>query len=579
MALAMKLNGLLASPSFAAWAMGSGLDIQSMLFTTDGRARCAIVTTAHLSDEERQFVTALLLSKLVTWMRHQSGTTDLRMLLYMDEVAGYLPPTANPPTKKPIMLLMKQARAFGVGVVLTTQNPVDVDYKALSNAGTWMIGRLQTDRDKQRLLDGMSSASGGVDVAAVGDTVSGLAKREFVLRRAGKDEPEVFTTRWAMSYLRGPLTRDQVASLTVLNASVEAAGAASGRTGSSTLNDAVLSPTTSATTPTTPSDVAEELDLGSSDTSPVMPEVAEGVAVRWVDVAAPWLSAVGGDARGAVLAPAIVARVSLRYDESKADLVHDAEYEAVIFPLAETVDASGAIAVDHDDRDLLVEPPANAIYRLDDAPIDTKAFFSDIRRELVDHLSRSLALEVPTNAALKLFGRPNETAEEFAARCAQFADERADAEIAKLRDKYESRATTLRRQIESAEDRVDVLAEEAEGRRNSECCRPPDRSSVGCSAGAGHGVGCWARCSARPGSAAGRRGRSRASEERVEAAENKVAGLHADLEDLEAELAEELTEIDARWMALAKDITTTSVALERTDVKVTELVLTWLPVC
>ena len=156
MALAMKLNGLLASPSFAAWAMGAALDIQSMLFTADGTGRCAIVTTAHLSDEERQFVTSLVLSKLVTWMRHQSGTTDLRMLLYMDEVAGYLPPTANPPTKKPIMLLMKQARAFGVGVVLTTQNPVDVDYKALSNAGTWMIGRLQTDRDKQRLLDGMS---------------------------------------------------------------------------------------------------------------------------------------------------------------------------------------------------------------------------------------------------------------------------------------------------------------------------------------------------------------------------------------------------------------------------------------
>ena len=147
-ALAMKLNGLLASPAFAAWGAGQPLDLQSLLYTAEGRGRCAIVTTAHLSDEERQFVTSLVLSKLVTWMRRQSGTTDLRALLYMDEVAGYLPPTANPPTKKPIMNLMKQARAFGVGVVLTTQNPVDVDYKALSNAGTWMVGRLQTERDK-----------------------------------------------------------------------------------------------------------------------------------------------------------------------------------------------------------------------------------------------------------------------------------------------------------------------------------------------------------------------------------------------------------------------------------------------
>ena len=162
--LALKLNGLLASPAFAAWGAGQPLDVQSLLYTADGRGRCAIVTTAHLSDEERQFVTSLVLAKLVTWMRRQSGTSDLRALLYMDEVAGYLPPTASPPTKKPIMLLMKQARAFGVGVVLSTQNPVDVDYKALSNAGTWMIGRLQTDRDKQRLLDGMSAAAGGVDV-------------------------------------------------------------------------------------------------------------------------------------------------------------------------------------------------------------------------------------------------------------------------------------------------------------------------------------------------------------------------------------------------------------------------------
>ncbi|MEQ1702815.1 MAG: helicase HerA-like domain-containing protein, partial [Ilumatobacteraceae bacterium] len=212
-AFAMRLNGLLASPSFGAWMAGPALDIETMLHTPDGKPRCAIVTTAHLSDQERQFVTTLILSKLVTWMRKQSGTTDLRALLYMDEVAGYLPPTAMPPTKKPIMTLMKQARAFGVGVVLSTQNPVDVDYKALSNAGTWMIGRLQTDRDKQRLLDGMSAAAGGVDVGAVGDTISGLAKREFVLRRAGKDQPEVFTTRWAMSYLRGPLTREQIAVL------------------------------------------------------------------------------------------------------------------------------------------------------------------------------------------------------------------------------------------------------------------------------------------------------------------------------------------------------------------------------
>ncbi|MET0580328.1 MAG: helicase HerA-like domain-containing protein, partial [Ilumatobacteraceae bacterium] len=278
--LALKLNGLLASPAFAAWGMGRPLDIQSMLYTADGRGRCAIVTTAHLSDEERQFVTSLVLAKLVTWMRRQSGTTDLRALLYMDEVAGYLPPTANPPTKQPIMLLMKQARAFGVGVVLSTQNPVDVDYKAISNAGTWMVGRLQTDRDKQRLLDGMSAAAGGVDVGAVGDTISGLAKREFVLRRAGKDAPEVFTTRWAMSYLRGPLTREQIKRLTP-PATVPTATApapldalAPPIPGAVAMAAPTGAPAAAAPPPPRPATAARA--ALEADSTPVMPEVASG---------------------------------------------------------------------------------------------------------------------------------------------------------------------------------------------------------------------------------------------------------------------------------------------------------------
>src|SRR5690606_23972913 len=151
---------------------GQPSDIQSMVWAADGRPRCAIVTTAHLSDEDRQSATSLVLSKLVTWMRRQSGTTDLRAVRYMDEVAGYLPPTANPPTKKPILLLMKQARAFGLGVVLSTQNPVDIDYKAVSNAGTWMIGRLTTENDKARLLEGMPP---GVDIS---QAISALGKRQ-----------------------------------------------------------------------------------------------------------------------------------------------------------------------------------------------------------------------------------------------------------------------------------------------------------------------------------------------------------------------------------------------------------------
>ena len=576
-ALAMKLNGLLASPSFAAWAAGPSLDIASMLFGDDGRPRCAIVTTAHLSDDERQFVTSLLLSKLVTWMRRQSGTTDLRALLYMDEVAGYLPPTANPPTKKPIMTLMKQARAFGVGVVLATQNPVDVDYKALSNAGTWMIGRLQTERDKQRLLDGMAAAAGGIDTGAIGDTISGLAKREFVLRRAATDHPEVLTTRWAMSYLRGPMTRDQIATLTDHLGHDRAGGAtAAPATGASPAG--TLPPPSGSGVGAPPALPPTDAVDATSGVTPVMPTVAPGIAVRWVDVAAPWLAAVGADPHGSERAAAVVARVAVRYDEAKADLVHDTELEAVIFPLTAQVDVTTAKRVDHDPRDLLAEPPGPVAYRLTDAPVATATFWKDVQRGLVDHLTRVATLEVPTNAALKLYGRPGETPERFAQRCEFAAGERADAEIAKLRDKYETRAARLRQQIEAAGDSAEVIAEQAEGRRNEEIVSTAGSVLGDLLSGRKSRGGLLGKVLGRSGGAASRRSRTETAERRLDAARSKIARLQDELDDLDAELAEDITEITSRWTSAAADVGTMTVNLERTDVKVTAICLGWLPV-
>ena len=349
--LALRLNGLLASPAFAAWGAGHAARHRRAAPRRPTASRAAaIVSIAHLSDEERQFVTALLLSKVVTWMRRQSGTTDLRALVYMDEVAGYVPPTANPPTKKPIMTLMKQARAFGVGVVLSTQNPVDLDYKAISNAGTWMVGRLQTERDKARLLDGMSAAAGTVDVGAVSDTISGLGKREFVLKRAGKDKPEVFTTRWAMSYLRGPLTRDQIT--------------ADGRAGDGARRPPPLPPAAPAA-----ADRPRRRRAAAAPPAAATPRRARRPGRRRDPAHArgrrrhPGPLARPGRAVGAAgrrrrrwqrgYQAAAVARVSLRFDDEKADLVHDEEWEAVLYPLAAHPDPAAAVAVDYDDRDLL----------------------------------------------------------------------------------------------------------------------------------------------------------------------------------------------------------------------------------
>ena len=212
--LAMQLNNLLASPSFQSWLEGEPLDINRLLYTAEGKPRVSILSIAHLSDSERMFFVTLLLSELVSWMRTQPGTTGLRAILYMDEVFGYFPPTANPPSKRPMLTLMKQARAFGVGCVLATQNPVDLDYKGLSNAGTWLLGRLQTERDKMRVLEGLEGASAqagsSFDRGRMEATLAALGGRVFLMNNVHSDRPAVFHTRWAMSYLRGPLTREQI---------------------------------------------------------------------------------------------------------------------------------------------------------------------------------------------------------------------------------------------------------------------------------------------------------------------------------------------------------------------------------
>ncbi len=210
--LVMGFNNVLAAPGFATWQTGESLDAGKMLFTKEGKPRLAIFSIAHLGDDERMFFVSLLLNEVLAWTRRQSGTTSLRAILYMDEIFGYLPPTANPPSKLPLLTLLKQARAFGVGVVLATQNPVDLDYKALSNAGTWFIGRLQTERDKARVLDGLQGASGGAkfDRGAMEELLASLGNRIFLMNNVHEDAPVVLETRWVMSYLRGPLTKDQI---------------------------------------------------------------------------------------------------------------------------------------------------------------------------------------------------------------------------------------------------------------------------------------------------------------------------------------------------------------------------------
>ncbi len=561
MKLAMRLNGVIASPSFATWTEGPAVDIDALTRTDDGRPRCAVITLSHLTDQERQFVVTLLLSKLITWMRGQPGSGDLRLLLYMDEVFGFLPPTAQPPSKKPLLTLLKQARAFGIGVVLSTQNPVDLDYKALSNTGTWMIGRLQTERDKQRLLDGLTAASGDVDVKVINDTISGLPKRTFVLHETRAKAPKVFNTRWVMSYLAGPLSRNQIERLT---ADQDVPDTATGPS----LVGAVDGPAdaTADTEPTGPQLADDETD--------VMPDVADGTKVVFVDPAAPWAEQVGAVANGRRFEPALVARVDLLFDDEKSGLRQTTEFESILHPIADFPDPEDATAVDYDDRDLRPKPPEGAIFALTDARIDTKTYFSKYKTALRDHLWRNLSVDLLANEELDIYGRPGETADQFAQRCRDVADDRADMAAAGLRKKYDTKLDRAELALAKAEDKLRDLEDAADDKKRNELL-----------SGAGSLISAFLGGKRRSRSIAGklgglsrRRNQSTAAKRRVATAENRLDEAVESIRDLEDELADELIEMTEEWETKAAAVSIKEVGLEKTDVVVDEVVLAWVPV-
>ncbi len=563
--LALKLNAIVAAPSFEAWGEGAALDAQSLLFTPEGKARAAIVYLAHLSDEERQFVVTLVLSKLVTWMRGQPGTSDLRVLSYMDEVFGFVPPTAAPPAKKPILTILKQGRAFGVGIVLATQNPVDLDYKAMSNAGTWLVGRLQTERDKARVLEGLRSAAGGTDVAALDAAIGGLEKRQFLLVSSKSSQPQIFATRWAMSFLRGPLTKDQVASLMKdVPRAAEAPPDAAPEPTAGTAPEAATGTAAPAPEAAAPPSDAE---------TPVAPAAPSGVPVQYLDPAAPWASSVGGAAGGTRLRAFVAARVDLRYDDTTAGIDEAQEFEALYGPLDGGLDLDQETVVDYDDRDLGAQPPAGATYVLPEAPIGQGSFFKDAETEIKRRLVDKRALEIFRNKALKLTSRPGESEEDFHKRCDEAAQTEADKETAEVTTRLKAQQDRLQSAVDLAQRRVEELDVETKTRATNELV-----------AGAGAVLGAilGGRRSTRSISgtisgASSRRGMTTRAAERRRTAEERVTEKSDDLQQLEQELLDKVTEIDAAWREKAGAVESASIRLEATDVHVAQLALVWVP--
>ncbi|MDZ4774963.1 MAG: type IV secretion system DNA-binding domain-containing protein [Planctomycetota bacterium] len=443
-ALAMRLNNLLASPSFSNWLEGEGLDINRALWTETGKPKISIFSIAHLSDPERMFFVSLLLNQTLSWMRTQSGTSSLRAILYMDEIFGYFPPVANPPSKQPLLTLLKQARAFGLGIMLATQNPVDLDYKGLANCGTWFIGRLQTERDKARLLDGLEGASqsagGGFDRSKMDEVLGGLGKRVFLLNNIHAKGPVVFETRWAMSYLRGPLTREQVKSLMDKRRPPKAAPVASSTSaGAGSSGSTTTERTLSAAKPTS-----------SAAAKPVLPP----------DISQYFKN---GTPANSALTPALLGCAKVYFNDTKTGVATEIGTN-LLAPFTDgpaVIDWEDAEEVELDETKLSPAAPDGASY----APLPAVALkpksYDAWKKALVDNLARTEELHLFRCDELDLLSKPFEPERDFRIRLTQKARETKDREKERLRTKYAPKRAALEERLRKAQQAVQREAAQA----------------------------------------------------------------------------------------------------------------------
>ncbi len=447
--LALRFNSVLAAPGFDVWLEGVPLDPGAMLYGSDGKPRVAIVSIAHLGDAERMLVVSLLFNALVEWTRRQRGTTSLRALIYMDEVFGYLPPVANPPSKAPLLTLLKQARAYGVGIMLATQNPVDLDYKALSNTGTWFLGKLQTERDKARVLDGLDGVAGGFDRATLDSTLSALGSRVFLMHNVHEHEPVVFETRWTLSYLRGPLGRDELRKLTKMQPTPSAQLSAPKTNSQAPAPDPEVSPSLARS----PKSAA-----GAGTSRPIVPSGIQEVFVP----------ATGATEHSA----ALYGSAKVQYTDAKRgiDVVQEVNAIAPFTTGAVPIDWENARDAPVGPQDLATSPPPDATFS---APpgvaLDAKRY-AGWSRDFVDWVVRSRPLTIYSARALKLTSTAGESERDF-------RDARADGATRSPRCRGREAASELRnegraRHREGPQGRRSHLPRAAAG----DAAASPDRS-------------------------------------------------------------------------------------------------------
>jgi hypothetical protein len=534
-ALAMRLNNLLAAPGFEAWMQGEALNSKNLLYTPEGKPKISVLSIAHLDDAQRMFFVAMLLNDLISWMRAQQGTSSLRAILYMDEIFGYMPPVANPPSKKLFLTLLKQARAYGLGLVLATQNPVDLDYKGLSNTGTWFIGRLQTERDKARVMEGLEGASDGkFDKQKMERTLAGLGKRRFLLHNVHEDEAVVFGTRWVLSYLAGPLTRDNIKTLM---AKVK------------TKAETVLRK-------------SSKPKRRSSSSAPALPPEIEQLFVPTT-------------ADDVVYHPKLVAAADIVYNSARYKLEQERNslYTVEFEDGPVSVDWDNSEPIDMDPEALETDAIVDATYADCPACAGTAKNYTAWGRDFKRWVRQNQTVSLYRSKRFKLSSEAGETEGDFRTRIQITANELRDQAIAKLRKRYSTKTTTLENRL--------LRAQQAIERESQQASKKKLDTAVSFGTAILSAVLGRKRISASSASKMGTAIRSASGAHKesadIKRAEQTADKVKAEIEDLSRELEKEVAALETAFDAQAEELEEVVVRAKSTDIHVPFIGLLWMP--
>lgn len=543
MSLAMQLNNILASPTFSSWTEGVPLDVQRILYGESGKPRTAIFSISHLNDAERMFFVTMLLNRIIGWMRRQQGSSSLKALLYMDEVFGYFPPTANPPSKKPMLLLLKQARAFGVGVVLATQNPVDLDYKGLSNIGTWFVGRLQTRQDQEKVVEGITGASGGkLDGAKVRSLLADMKGRQFFLNSAHLEEPVLFETRWVMSYLKGPISKTDIKKLTAMAETTQS------------FEKMVSSP------PTPP-----PTEGGKKTGAGLPPVVAADIdqvyhlnnVVRNEICFEPWL-----------LAEASVRYYNAKRNIDRVESINLRIYLDESFRRAEWEHGEqGTYQID----DCMAEPPSRSSYYALPDEFSRLKSFREFEKDFSDYLYQNKRLELFRAKGTELESEPEETLMDFRVRLADYLREQKDVAVEKLREKYGAKQDRMEQKLNRALDKVEKEKQDVQSKTTDSIIH------FGAAiVGAFFGRKTFSAGNVSK-AATGMRSIGRVAKEKsdVKRAEQDVIEVRQAMDELAVEIEDKVDQLAARYDAENYAIETFAIKPRRSDIFDARIVLLW----